>query len=216
MAAESIFFRDLAFVFLAAVAGGALARLAGQPLVLGYVLGGILISPLTPGPAVSDLHTFELFAEIGVILLMFSIGIEFSVRDLLRVKWVALLGGRYLENLDNERFVKWNSFSRIAVAPDRNSGAPTVYIDADEHLLREWYVKRFLAFRDTALLDPKSYFRRYATLSDEEATQTALGIWTSINGRNLHENILPTRQRADLILTKGGSHLVEEVALRRL
>jgi len=91
--AESIFFRDLAYVFLAAVAGGALARLAGQPLVLGYVLGGILISPLTPGPAVSDLHTFELFAEIGVILLMFSVGIEFSLRDLLRVKWVALLGG---------------------------------------------------------------------------------------------------------------------------
>jgi CPA2 family monovalent cation:H+ antiporter-2 len=90
---ESIFFRDLAYVFLAAVAGGALARLAGQPLVLGYVLGGILISPLTPGPAVSDLHTFELFAEIGVILLMFSIGIEFSLRDLLSVKWVALLGG---------------------------------------------------------------------------------------------------------------------------
>jgi CPA2 family monovalent cation:H+ antiporter-2 len=93
VAAESIFFRDLAFVFLAAVAGGALARLAGQPLVLGYVLGGILVSPLTPGPAVSDLHTFELFAEIGVILLMFSVGIEFSIRDLLRVKWVALLGG---------------------------------------------------------------------------------------------------------------------------
>jgi K+:H+ antiporter len=91
--AESIFFRDLAYVFLAAVAGGALARLAGQPLILGYVLGGILISPLTPGPAVSDLHTFELFAEIGVILLMFSIGIEFSLRDLLSVKWVALLGG---------------------------------------------------------------------------------------------------------------------------
>jgi CPA2 family monovalent cation:H+ antiporter-2 len=93
VAAESIFFRDLAYVFMAAVAGGGVARLAGQPLVLGYVLGGILISPLTPGPAVSDLHTFELFAEIGVILLMFSVGIEFSLRDLLRVKWVALLGG---------------------------------------------------------------------------------------------------------------------------
>jgi K+:H+ antiporter len=91
--AESIFFRDLAYVFLAAVTGGALARLARQPLILGYVLGGILISPLTPGPSVSDLHTFELFAEIGVILLMFSIGIEFSLRDLLSVKWVALLGG---------------------------------------------------------------------------------------------------------------------------
>ncbi|HSE04301.1 MAG TPA: cation:proton antiporter, partial [Methylomirabilota bacterium] len=93
MIAESIFFRDLAYVFVAAVVGGGLARIAGQPLILGYVFGGILISPLTPGPAVSDLHTFELFAEIGVILLMFSIGIEFSLRDLLSVKWVALLGG---------------------------------------------------------------------------------------------------------------------------
>jgi CPA2 family monovalent cation:H+ antiporter-2 len=90
---ESIFFRDLAYVLMAAVAGGAVARLARQPLILGYVLGGIFISPLTPGPAVSDLQAFELFAEIGVILLMFSIGIEFSLRDLLRVKWVALLGG---------------------------------------------------------------------------------------------------------------------------
>jgi CPA2 family monovalent cation:H+ antiporter-2 len=90
---ESIFFRDLAYVLMAAVVGGAVARLTGQPLILGYVLGGVLISPFTPGPAVSDLHAFELFAEIGVILLMFSIGIEFSLRDLLRVKWVALLGG---------------------------------------------------------------------------------------------------------------------------
>jgi len=90
---ETIFFRDLAYVLLAAVVGGALARLARQPLILGYVFGGVLISPLTPGPAVSDLHTFELFAEIGVILLMFSIGIEFSLRALLSVKWVALLGG---------------------------------------------------------------------------------------------------------------------------
>ncbi len=93
VAAESIFFRDLAYVLVAAVTGGAIARFTRQPLILGYVLGGILISPLTPGPAVSDLRTFEVFAEIGVILLMFSIGIEFSVRDLLRVKWVALLGG---------------------------------------------------------------------------------------------------------------------------
>jgi CPA2 family monovalent cation:H+ antiporter-2 len=90
---DPVFFRDLAYVFLAAVAGGLLARLARQPLILGYVAGGIAISPLTPGPSVSHVHTFELFAEIGVILLMFSIGIEFSLRDLLRVRWVALLGG---------------------------------------------------------------------------------------------------------------------------
>lgn len=93
MQPDPIFFRDLATVFLAAVAGGALAWIARQPLVLGYVLGGIAISPFTPGLSVSDLHTFDLFAEIGVILLMFSIGLEFSVKDLMRVKWVALVGG---------------------------------------------------------------------------------------------------------------------------
>jgi CPA2 family monovalent cation:H+ antiporter-2 len=89
---EPLVFRDLAYVFAAAVLGGGLAWLARQPLILGYVLGGILVSPLTPGPSVSDLHTFELFAEIGVVLLMFSIGLEFSLRDLLQVRRVALLG----------------------------------------------------------------------------------------------------------------------------
>ena len=93
MLPDPVFFRDLAYVFLAAVAGGALAWIARQPLILGYVLGGILVGPFTPGPVISDLHTFELFAEIGVVLLMFSIGIEFSVKDLMRVKWVALAGG---------------------------------------------------------------------------------------------------------------------------
>src|SRR5687768_14728938 len=93
MVADPIFFRDLAYVIVAAVLGGVLARLAHQPLVLGYVLGGIIISPLTPGPSVSGIGAFELVAEIGVILLMFSIGIEYSVQDLMRVKWVAVLGG---------------------------------------------------------------------------------------------------------------------------
>jgi len=93
MATDPIFFRDLAYVFVAAVLGAAMAWLARQPLILGYVVGGLLISPLTPGPAVSQLHTFELFAEVGVVLLMFSIGIEFSLQDLLRVRWVATLGG---------------------------------------------------------------------------------------------------------------------------
>jgi CPA2 family monovalent cation:H+ antiporter-2 len=93
MVTDPLVFRDLAYVFAAAVLGGALAWLARQPLILGYVLGGILIGPFTPGPTVSDVHTFELFAEIGVVLLMFAIGIEFSLRDLLRVRWVALLGG---------------------------------------------------------------------------------------------------------------------------
>jgi CPA2 family monovalent cation:H+ antiporter-2 len=93
MTADPVFFRDLAIVFVAAVLGAGVAWLTRQPLILGYVLGGLIVGPFTPGPTVSDIHTFELFAEIGVILLMFSIGIEFSLTDLLRVKWVALLGG---------------------------------------------------------------------------------------------------------------------------
>jgi type I pantothenate kinase len=92
----------------------------------------------------------------------------------------------------------------------------SVYLDAEEPVLRAWYVDRFLALRETAFKDPASYFHRYAGLSDEEAVATATSIWERINLVNLHENILPTRQRADLILTKGQSHLVEQVALRRL
>ena len=93
MQPDPVIFRDLAYVFVAAVLGAAVAWLARQPLILGYVAGGILIGPFTPGPSVSDVHTFEVVAEIGVVLLMFSIGIEFSLSDLLRVKWIALIGG---------------------------------------------------------------------------------------------------------------------------
>jgi type I pantothenate kinase len=92
----------------------------------------------------------------------------------------------------------------------------SVYLDADEDILRGWYVDRFLALRQTAFQDPKSFFHRYAQFSDGEAIATATSIWTKINLVNLHENILPTRPRADLILKKGASHSVEEVALRRL
>ena len=77
-------------------------------------------------------------------------------------------------------------------------------------------MQRFLALRETAFRDPKSYFHRYSKLSDDEATATATAIWTRINLLNLHENILPTRQRADLILTKQETHTVQEVALRKL
>jgi monovalent cation:H+ antiporter-2, CPA2 family len=79
-------------VFAAALFCGLIAWRVRQPILLGYVLAGLLLSPLTPGPHVTDVHTFEVMAEIGVILLMFSIGIEFSIPDLLRVKWVALAG----------------------------------------------------------------------------------------------------------------------------
>jgi type I pantothenate kinase len=92
----------------------------------------------------------------------------------------------------------------------------SVYLDADEEVLRSWYVDRFLTLRGTAFRDPKSYFHRYATLSDDEAVETATSIWTRINLVNLHENILPTRRRAGLILKKGESHMVEDVALRKL
>jgi type I pantothenate kinase len=92
----------------------------------------------------------------------------------------------------------------------------SVYIDAEESVLRNWYVRRFLALRDTAFIDPRSYFNRYAVLSDEEATATAIAIWERTNLANLEDNILPTRPRATLIMKKGADHVVETVALRRL
>ena len=92
----------------------------------------------------------------------------------------------------------------------------SIYIDAAEDLVEAWYVERFLRLRQTAFRDPASYFHRYATLSEDEARETALSIWRSINLINLRENILPTRQRADLILRKGADHEVETVALRKL
>jgi monovalent cation:H+ antiporter-2, CPA2 family len=85
-------FRDITMVFAGALLFGLLFWRLRQPLILGYVLAGLVLSPLTPGPQVHDVHTFEIMAEVGVILLMFSVGIEFSVPELLRVKWVALIG----------------------------------------------------------------------------------------------------------------------------
>jgi monovalent cation:H+ antiporter-2, CPA2 family len=89
---HTLIFRDVAMVFAGAFAVGFLFWRLRQPLILGYVFAGLLLSPLTPGPRVHDVHTFETMAEVGVILLMFSVGIEFSVPELLRVKWVALVG----------------------------------------------------------------------------------------------------------------------------
>src|SRR5207253_9381791 len=93
MSVETTFYRDLAYVFGAAVVGGAVARALRQPLILGYVLGGILVGPFTPGPTGADVHEFEVLAEIGVIRLMYSIGRECSFRDRLKVKWLAILVG---------------------------------------------------------------------------------------------------------------------------
>jgi len=92
----------------------------------------------------------------------------------------------------------------------------TLYLDADERDIRRWYLERFRALRGTAFADPRSYFHRYASLTDAQADATAGRIWDEINGPNLVENILPTRSRADLILRKGPDHLVEDVRLRRL
>jgi type I pantothenate kinase len=92
----------------------------------------------------------------------------------------------------------------------------SIYIDAAEELVESWYVERFLRLRQTAFRDPASYFHRYSTLSEEKARETGLAIWREINLVNLRENILPTRQRADLILRKGADHAVETVALRKL
>jgi K+:H+ antiporter len=92
MEANPVLFRDLTYIFIAAVAGGLLAWRFRLPLILGFVLGGVVISPFTPGLQVSDVHTFEVFADVGVVLLMFSIGVEFSIPDLMRVKQVALVG----------------------------------------------------------------------------------------------------------------------------
>jgi CPA2 family monovalent cation:H+ antiporter-2 len=89
---HSYIFRDIAMVFAAALVCGFLAWRLRQPILLGYVLAGLLLSPLTPGPRVHDVQNFETMAEIGVVLLMFSVGIEFSVPELLKVRWVALVG----------------------------------------------------------------------------------------------------------------------------
>lgn len=92
----------------------------------------------------------------------------------------------------------------------------SIYIDAPEQLIHHWYVDRFMRLRDTAFRDPKSFFHRYSRLSADAARTIAEQLWNNINLKNLKENILPTRPRADLILRKGANHLVEEVALRKL
>jgi CPA2 family monovalent cation:H+ antiporter-2 len=93
MPAHSAIFKELSYVFIAAIFGGALAWRLRQPLILGYVLAGIVISPYTLGPQVSETQTFQVIAEVGVVFLMFSIGLEFSIQELLEVKWVSLIGG---------------------------------------------------------------------------------------------------------------------------
>jgi type I pantothenate kinase len=92
----------------------------------------------------------------------------------------------------------------------------SIYMDAGEDHIVQWYLDRFLTLRDTIFQDPESYFHRYSDLSEEEAIETARDIWTRINGPNLRENILPTRERAHLIIEKDADHTIKRVRLRRI
>lgn len=92
----------------------------------------------------------------------------------------------------------------------------SIYVDAYEPHIKAWYIKRFLALRETAFQNPASHFNRWANLTDAQATDRATELWDTINAVNLSENIRPTRSRADLILRKGEDHLINSIALRRL
>lgn len=92
----------------------------------------------------------------------------------------------------------------------------SIYIDADIEDLRKWYIDRFFTLRDGAFRNPKSYFHRYASLTDKQTRETATRLWETINLVNLRENLLPTRPRADLVLRKGADHFVRSVFLRKL
>lgn len=91
----------------------------------------------------------------------------------------------------------------------------SIFVDAKEALLKDWYTKRFLTFRQGAFSDPNSYFHHYSNLSEQEAIATAQHIWDTINGLNLKQNILPSSERANLILVKGANHAIESVKLRK-
>lgn len=92
----------------------------------------------------------------------------------------------------------------------------SIYLDAEPELIEHWYVERFMRLRQTAFRDPAAYFHKYALLSESEARMKGRSIWREINLKNLEENILPTKQRARLILKKSESHRIERVALRKL
>jgi len=92
----------------------------------------------------------------------------------------------------------------------------SIYVDADESDIIAWFIARFMKLRESVFQDPNSFFRHYAMLSDDEAVATATSIWHDINGRNLRDNILPTRERAALILRKAADHRVTDVRLHKL
>ena len=92
----------------------------------------------------------------------------------------------------------------------------SIYVDAAENDIEQWYIERFLALRETVFTNASSYFHRYAALSSDEAVSTATRIWEEINAVNLRTNILPTRDRARLILEKDADHAVQRLRLRKL
>ena len=92
----------------------------------------------------------------------------------------------------------------------------SIYVDAAEADIEQWYIQRFFALRESVFTNPDSYFRHFSGLTDEEAEATARQIWATINGRNLRENIEPTRERASLILRKQSDHRISQVSLRKL
>ena len=91
----------------------------------------------------------------------------------------------------------------------------SIFVDAPPQLIEKWYIERFMKFRDSAFKQPGSYFSHYTDLTEEQSISKAQNIWHAINGKNLRQNILPTRGRAQFILTKGANHTVEEILLRK-
>jgi type I pantothenate kinase len=123
--------------------------------------------------------------------------------DILILEGLTVLDGSDVRSVDDSLFVSDHfDFS--------------IYVDAPEAHIREWFLQRFRRLRETAFRDPKSYFGKYAQLSEDEAQAFAGKVWEEINAVNLRENILPTRERAHLILEKGPDHAVSRVRLRRL
>ena len=123
--------------------------------------------------------------------------------DILILEGLTVLDGSDIRSVDDSPFVSDHfEFS--------------IFVDAPEAYIRKWFLLRFRRLRETAFRDPKSYFGKYAQLSEAEAQAFAGKVWEEINGVNLRENILPTRERAHLILEKGPDHAVERVRLRRL
>jgi type I pantothenate kinase len=92
----------------------------------------------------------------------------------------------------------------------------SIYVDAQESDIEQWYIERFLALRETVFTNPSSYFHRYAALTAEEAVETARRLWRSINLVNLRDNVQPTRERAHVVLEKGRDHAVRRVRLRKI